>query len=102
MNWPGEWFRRVRYLLNRHQEDELLRREMDTHRERLGNPARFGNAARLREDARDVWGWRWLDDLGQDLRFALRTLGRGHRTFATTAILTLAVGIGATTAVFSV
>jgi len=102
MNWPGEWFRRVRYLLNRRREDELLRREMDAHRERLGNPARFGNTARLREEARDVWGWRWLDDLGQDLRFALRTLGRGHRTFAAAAIPTLAVGIGATTAVFTV
>jgi len=97
-----EWFRRVRYLLNRQREDDLLRREMDAHRERLGNPARFGNAVRLREEARDVWGWRWLDDLGQDLRFALRTLGRGHRTFAAAAIVTLAVGIGATTAVFSV
>jgi predicted permease len=80
MSHLGEWFRRVRYVLNRRQEDELLRRE----------------------DARDVWGWRWLDDAGQDLRFAARTLGRGHRTFAATAVVTLAVGIGATTAVFTV
>jgi predicted permease len=102
MSQPGEWFRRVRYLLNRRQEDDLLRREMDAHRERLGSPARFGNAVRLREEARDVWGWRWLDDLRQDLRFAVRTLGRGHRTFAAAAIVTLAIGIGATTAVFTV
>src|SRR5262249_50737252 len=43
-----------------------------------------------------------LDDLGQDLRFAVRTLGRGHRTFAVSSIVTLAIGIGATTAVFTV
>ena len=102
MSLPGEWFRRLRYLLNRRQEDELLRREMEAHRARLDTPARFGNATRLREDANDVWGWRWLDDLGQDLRFAARALGRGHRTFAAAAIVTLAIGIGATTAVFTI
>jgi putative ABC transport system permease protein len=102
MSVPGEWIRRVRYLLNRRQEDEMLRREIDAHRERLGHTARFGNPLRLREEAADVWGWRWLDDFGQDLRFAARTFGRGHRTYAAAAILTLAIGIGATTAVFTV
>ena len=102
MSLPGEWFRRVRYLLNRRREDDLLRHEMEAHRERLGDPRRFGNVALLREDARDVWGWRWLDDFGQDLRFAARTLGRGQRPYAATAILTLAIGVGSATAVFSV
>ena len=51
---------------------------------------------------RDVWGWRWLDDLAQDVRYAVRTLFLSHRTFAVTAVLMLAIGIGVTTAVFSV
>src|SRR6266568_4234689 len=46
--------------------------------------------------------WRWIDDLGQDVRYAVRTLILSHRTFAVTAVLTLAIGIGATTAVFSI
>jgi putative ABC transport system permease protein len=62
---------------------------------------RFGNVLRLREEAADVWGWRWLEDLVQDLRFAARDLGR-HKAFAATAIVTLALGIGANAAIFSV
>jgi len=62
---------------------------------------RFGNAAVLREDAVDAWGWRWLDDLGRDARFALRGFAR-HPGFAATAIVSLALGIGANAAIFSV
>jgi predicted permease len=102
MSTPGEWFRRARYLLNRGREEDALRREMEAHREMMSSPARFGNTLRLREDAQDVWGWRWLDDLTQDVRYAVRTLLVSHRTFAVTAVVTLAVGIGATTAVFTV
>jgi putative ABC transport system permease protein len=70
--------------------------------EMMAAPARFGNTLQLREDARDVWGWRWLDDLTQDVRYALRTLLLSDRTFAVTAVSMLAIGIGVTTAVFSV
>ncbi|HTM25026.1 MAG TPA: ABC transporter permease [Vicinamibacterales bacterium] len=102
MSVPGEWFRRLRYLLNRGAHDEQLRREMEAHREMLPVRARFGNTLRLRDEARDVWGMRWIDDAGQDVRYAARTLVRGHRSFAASAVLTLAVAIGATTAVFTV
>ena len=102
MSIPGEWFRRARYLLNRRQIEHDLRREMEAHREMLASPPRFGNTLQLREDAQDVWGWRWLDDLAQDARYAARTLAVSHRTFAVTGVLMLAVGIGVTTAVFSV
>jgi predicted permease len=102
MSTPGEWFRRARYLLNRGREEEALRREMEAHRELMAAPVRFGNTLRLREESQDVWGWRWLDDLLQDVRYAIRTLLFSHRTFAVTAVATLAIGIGATTAVFTV
>ena len=87
MSAPGEWLRRARYLINRRRIEDDLRREMEAHRDMMGTPARFGNTLQLREDARDVWGWRWLDDLTQDLRYAVRTLFLSHRTFAIAAVL---------------
>jgi len=56
--------------------------------------------AATREDALSVWGWRWLGQLAQDLRFGGRTLRRDP-TFAVSAILTLGLATGVTTAVFS-
>ena len=102
MSIPGEWFRRARYLLNRRRVEEDLRREMEAHREMMPAPSRFGNTLRLREEAQDVWGWRWLDDLALDIRYAARTLISTHRTFAITSVSMLALGIGVSTAVFSV
>jgi hypothetical protein len=89
MSVPGEWFRRARYLLNRRRIEDDLRREMEAHREMMPAPARFGNTLLLREEAHEVWGWRWLDDLVQDARYAVRTLAVSHRTFAVTGVLML-------------
>jgi predicted permease len=61
----------------------------------------FGNVTHVREQSRDVWRWRAIHDLACDVRYALRQL-RHHRSFALAAILTLAVGIGANSAIFSV
>ena len=84
--------RRLRALFTRSRIEQDLDEEMRIHvalrEERLraaGAPAaeagaaarrRFGNMRRLREDGMDAWGWRWLEQLHQDLRFGARMLRR--------------------------
>src|SRR5688500_17545333 len=61
----------------------------------------FGNPAVIHEQSRDVWLVRWLDNVRRDMRIALRMLGRAPG-FAIAAIMTLALGIGANTAIFTI
>jgi predicted permease len=92
-------FRRVWHLLNRSRYERELVREMNEHRESMGDPSRFGDTHRLLEYSRDAWGWNWLDDAMQDLRLGLRGLKRSP-VFTVTAVLILAFGIGLNLAVF--
>jgi len=61
----------------------------------------FGNPTLLRDEARSTWSWNWLEKFARDIRYGARTLTRSPG-FALTAILVMALGIGATTSLFTI
>jgi predicted permease len=111
-----DWTTRIRSLLLQRQEERELDEELRTHiamevehRERNGASAAearrashlaFGGVEQVKEQMRDASGARPLQDLNRDVSYTLRSLAR-RPGFALVTILTLAVGIGGTTAVFS-
>src|ERR1700727_2681656 len=81
--------------------DELMEAgHLRTEAERMAR-REFGNTTLLQERSREVWQWQRLESLLVDLKHICRRLGRSPG-FAITVVLTLAIGIGANTAVFSV
>src|SRR5438094_1917679 len=115
MGWLSRLRRRARLVLDRPAIEREMKEEMRFHLEMEADELarfgiedargtarrRFGGVARYEDEARDARGGRWLEELRQDARYALRVLGRG-RGFVVVSALTLALGVGADTAIFSV
>ena len=82
-------------------EAERVERGASESDARAGARKEFGNTGLVKELARDVWGWRWVEDLYEDLRYGVRVL-RQNPAFAAAAVLAIALGVGINVGIFSV
>jgi putative ABC transport system permease protein len=82
-------------------EEERIERGASQNEAKASARREFGNVGLVKEVTRDAWGWRWLRDIAEDARYGMRMMLK-NPGFSMVAILSLALGIGATTAMFSV
>jgi macrolide transport system ATP-binding/permease protein len=110
------FFRKLSWWMQRHRREAELREELEFHldeeaaarqadglasdRARLAARRDLGNVTLLREETRTLWSWVLVEQFAQDVRFAFRTMHK-NRLFTVLAALSLALGIGANTAIYS-
>src|SRR5215831_89357 len=116
MVWARRFWLRLQTLFRRNRNSQRLDAEIQFHLEqqiaenlaagmnpqeaRCAAMRTFGNPTYLKEETRDTWGWIALESMGKDFRYALRSL-RGSPLFTLTVIFSLALGIGANSAIFT-
>ncbi|HEY2385023.1 MAG TPA: ABC transporter permease [Terriglobia bacterium] len=110
------FFRKLANLFSQSRKESELEEELQFHLDeetvenrdgglsadeaRLKARRDFGNDALVKEDARAAWTWPFIEQFLQDIRYAWRTMA-ANKTFSTLVVLSLALGIGANTAIFS-